>query len=114
TAAVADNTGGSGIASVQFQISTNGGGTWANVGSPITTGSGGNYSLNLTSALADGSYQAREIVTDNAGNSSTSGAVTFTVDTIAPAVSSINRAGDTPTALSSVAFVVTFSEAVSG
>ena len=84
TATAADNSGGSGLASVQFQYSSNGGSTWTNAGAAETSGP---FSYTFSSSLADGAYQARAIATDNVGNSTTSAAVTFTVDTQAPRAS---------------------------
>ena len=85
TATAADNLGGSGLASVQFKYSSNGGSTWQNAG-PAQTG--GPFSFNLSSlGVSDGTYEAQAIATDNAGNTTTSAAVTFTLDTVAPTVS---------------------------
>ncbi|MEI2797149.1 Ig-like domain-containing protein, partial [Pseudoxanthomonas sp. F11] len=63
-------------ATVTYEVSTNGGGTW----SPTTS---------TQSALADGSYQFRVVLTDAAGNSSTSNTVSVTVDTVAPAAPTV-------------------------
>src|SRR5207237_1208686 len=41
------------------------------------------------SSLADGTYQFRTVVTDEAGNSATSNAITVTVDTSAPAAGTL-------------------------
>ncbi len=84
TATAADNTGGSGLASVQFQYSSNGGTSWTNAGAAETNGP---FSFTFTTALANGTYAARAIATDNAGNSATSSAVSFTVGIIAPTIS---------------------------
>ncbi|HEX3519333.1 MAG TPA: Ig-like domain-containing protein [Solirubrobacteraceae bacterium] len=48
--------------------------------------SGGNWSYTPGSALPDGTYTARAVGKDLAGNVGESSAVTFTVDTVAPAV----------------------------
>ena len=49
---------------------------------------GGAWSVNLTAAqaqgLADGSYSIKANVSDAAGNTSTTAALTITLDTIAP------------------------------
>src|SRR5262249_13896344 len=58
-------------ASVAYQVSLNGG---------TFTATSANQS-----GLADGSYQFRALVTDAAGNSATSNAITVVVDTTAPA-----------------------------
>jgi hypothetical protein len=76
TASASDNSGGSGVASVQFQYSSNGGSTWNNAGSAETSGP---FSFTFSSALAFGPYEARAVVTDNAGNSVTSAAANFIV-----------------------------------
>jgi Bacterial Ig domain/Polysaccharide deacetylase len=66
-----------GVKSVQFAID----GTL--VGSPITApdgGSGFNYSATLSlTGLANGAHALTSVVTDNAGNTSTSAAVSFTI-----------------------------------
>ena len=54
-ATASDNTGGSGLKNVQFQYSTNGGSTWNNAGAAQTTAP---FTFTLTTALADGSYEA--------------------------------------------------------
>ena len=76
SATAADNTGGSGLAGVQFQYSSNSGSTWNNVGNTQTTAP---FSVTFTTALALGAYEARAVATDKAGNSATSPAVTFTI-----------------------------------
>ena len=53
---------GSGVATVQFQRSPAGAGTWTNQGATFDT-----------TAVADGLYDLRVVTTDNAGNSFTSG-----------------------------------------
>ena len=69
---------GSGVASVAFQRSPAGAGTWTSVPA----------SWNTTS-VADGLYDLRVIVTDNAGNSTTSAAVTDRrVDNTKPSLTS--------------------------
>ncbi len=52
-----------------------------------TTSGGGSWTASNESGLADGTYTAKAEQTDRAGNVGTSGTVTFTVDTTAPAVS---------------------------
>jgi hypothetical protein len=63
--ATASDTGGPGLASVQFQYSSNGGNAWTNAGVAETTAP---FSYTFPSALADGTYAVRAIATDNAGN----------------------------------------------
>ena len=84
SATASDNTGGSGLANVQFQYSSNGGTSWNNAGAAETSGP---FSFTFGTALADGTYEARAVATDNAGNSATSSVVSFTIDTVAPTVS---------------------------
>jgi hypothetical protein len=81
TASAQDNTGGSGLASVQFQYSSNGGSTWNNAGAPQTSGP---FTLTFTTALADGDYEARAIATDQAGNVANSATISFIIDTVPP------------------------------
>jgi uncharacterized repeat protein (TIGR03803 family)/parallel beta-helix repeat protein len=83
SATAADNSGGSGLASVQFQYSSDGGASWANAGSAETSGP---FSYTFPTALPDGTYQVQAVATDNAGSSATCAPVTFTIDTVAPTV----------------------------
>jgi uncharacterized repeat protein (TIGR03803 family) len=64
--ATASESGGSGLASVQFQYSNNGGTTWLNAG---LAESSAPFSFTFPSPLPDGTYSFRAIATDNAGNS---------------------------------------------
>jgi hypothetical protein len=76
------DTGGSGVLNALFQYKTHVGGSWTNVAAADTTFA---YSVNWnTTALADGQYDLQVITTDNAGNTSTSAAVTVTVDNTNP------------------------------
>src|SRR5439155_3446714 len=81
--ASAGDTGGSGVASVTFQRSPAGGGSWTT----IDTDTSSPYSASFdTSAAADGLYDLRVVVVDRAGNSATSAVVTSRrVDNTAPA-----------------------------
>jgi alpha-tubulin suppressor-like RCC1 family protein/pimeloyl-ACP methyl ester carboxylesterase len=66
----------SGVASVQFQHSTNGS-TWTNVGSPLTAAP-----FQLSPSVPDlpnGTELVRAVATDSAGNSATSANVSFTL-----------------------------------
>ncbi|MHB1244732.1 MAG: Ig-like domain-containing protein, partial [Gaiellaceae bacterium] len=71
---------GSGVASVVFERSPAGAGTWAVVPATWDTASG-------PDAVADGNYDLRVTTTDNAGNTFTSAVVTVLVDRTAPATS---------------------------
>jgi len=77
----ASHAGGSGVASVQFQLrsSTDDGSTWgpwANVGLADTTAP---CSATPATALAPATYQVQAIATDKAGNSAASASVRFIV-----------------------------------
>ena len=66
-------TRGSGVATVQFQRSPAGAGTWTNQAASFDT-----------TAVADGHYDLRVVTTDNAGNAFTSAAITIRVDNTLP------------------------------
>ncbi|MGY4478358.1 Ig-like domain-containing protein [Bradyrhizobium sp. USDA 3364] len=71
--------------SVSYEVSTDGGATWSTTSANQST-------------LADGTYSFHAVVTDPAGNSSTSNAITVTVDNTAPAAPTgldLNAADDT-------------------
>ncbi len=87
--ATASDTGGPGLASVQFQYSSNGGGTWQNAGSAETSSP---FSYTFSSPLADGNDEARAVATDKDNNTSDSAAVTFQIDTKPPATSNVSVA----------------------
>jgi chitinase len=78
------DTGGSGVASLTFQVSPVGAGTWSDMCSDTTSPYSCSYD---TSALADGQYDFRSHAIDNAGNTANStvysGAI---VDNTAPTV----------------------------
>jgi hypothetical protein len=61
--------GGSGVASLKFQVSPIGAGTWSDMCSDSTSPYSCSYN---TSALADGQYDFRSLATDNAGNTANS------------------------------------------
>ena len=67
---------GSGVATVAFQRSPAGAGTW--------TAQAASWEI---TAQADGDYDLRVVTTDNAGNAFTSAAITVTVDNTAPSLS---------------------------
>ncbi|WP_186467467.1 Ig-like domain-containing protein, partial [Bradyrhizobium stylosanthis] len=66
--------------SVSYEVSTDGGATWA-----TTTSAQSN--------LADGSYQFRAVVSDPAGNSSASNAISVVVDNTAPVAGTLSFSG---------------------
>ncbi len=90
--------GFSGVASVQFQRSPAGAGTWTAIGAADIVAP---YSVAWdTTALADGLYDLRAVTTDNAGRTNTSAVVTnVRVDNTAPtqslALTSLSPAGST-------------------
>jgi chitinase len=74
--------GGSGVASLKFQVSPIGAGTWSDMCSDTTSPYACSYD---TSALADGQYDFRSLATDGAGNTATSTAYSGAiVDNTAP------------------------------
>ena len=89
-------------------------------GSPVQTKtgtrSGTTYSFSLTTALAQGTYTAVVTQADTSGNTGTSNANTFTVDTTAPAATNItgaNKTGGTAGKIESGdTLTYTYSEAV--
>ena len=81
------DTDTNGIGSVVYQQKL-GSGDWVNL-----TGD----SSNKLSGLADGSYQFRAVVTDNAGNSSTTDAISVVVDNTAPTAGTLSFAAGTLT-----------------
>jgi hypothetical protein len=64
--------------------------------------------------LAGGSHTFQVRAVDNKGKTSSPASYTWTIDTTAPSVVSINRVGGSPTNASSVSWTVTFSEPVTG
>jgi fibronectin-binding autotransporter adhesin len=78
-ATAADGTGGSGLVTVQFEYSSNGGATWSDAGAAETSGP---FNFTFATALANGTYLARATATDNAGHSVTASAVSFTIDAV--------------------------------
>jgi fibronectin type 3 domain-containing protein len=72
----AADTGGSGLATVSFQASVAGAGSWSTIG----VASSAPWSVQWdTTTAADISYDLRAVLTDRAGNSVTSSVVTVTV-----------------------------------
>jgi hypothetical protein len=84
--ATATDIGGSGVASVAFERSPAGAGTWTNICTDATFP----YSCSFDTTVAgDGIYDLRAVATDNAGNTNTSTVVNRTVDNTAPTATDI-------------------------
>ena len=79
-------TGSSGGTATVYEVSTDGGSTWAATGTS-------------QSALPDDDYGFRAVVTDDAGNSATSNVVTVVVDKTAPVANAISPSGNEDTAI---------------
>ena len=89
----ASDTGGSGVASVQLQIEPSGGTSYTNNGSLLTSSP---YTGTLvTGGLANGNYNLRAVVTDKAGNTTNTAAITFTLNQPTPTISTTNKSGNT-------------------
>ncbi|HZQ04091.1 MAG TPA: Ig-like domain-containing protein, partial [Gaiellaceae bacterium] len=110
-AATAADSGGSGIASVAFQRSPAGAGTWTTIGTAT-----GPFSLSFdTTSVADGVYDLRAIATDAAGNQTTSAVVTSRlVDNTAPTGSLTAPANGAKLAGASVTVAASSADAGSG
>ena len=91
------DAGGSGVASVVFERSPAGAGTWSATAASWNTASG-------PDAVADGSYDLRVKTTDNAGNVFTSPAITVLVDHTAPTTSASLAPGSPSNAPVTVSF----------
>jgi large repetitive protein len=79
---------GAGVQSVDFQVSPADGGSWASLGIDTSDPYGVDWN---TTALADGVYDLRIVVTDNAGNSSPSAVVEDrVVDNTAPGATMVD------------------------
>ncbi len=89
TATASDNTGGTGLAGVQFQYSSDNGVTWLPAGSMQTNAP---FSFTFTTPLADGTYLARAVATDNAGNMTTSASSSFQIFTLHFGLTSVSSA----------------------
>ena len=74
-----------------MNTASNGGATWSDAGAAETSGP---FSFTFASALPNGNYEARAIATDNAGHSTTSSPVSFSVEaaTIKPTPPSVVKA----------------------
>ncbi len=75
--------GGSGVASVRYELRPTGGGSWATIAT--STSSPFSASWDATT-VTSGSYDLQPVITDNAGNSFTGPMRTITVDVSAPTV----------------------------
>src|SRR5207245_11374810 len=74
--------GGSGLASVQFEVKGPGDASFSGLGAAVTTAP---YEISwATSTVADGTYELRSVTRDVAGNRTTSAAHTVVVDNTAP------------------------------
>ena len=105
------DTGGSGVASAQFQISPHGLDTWSNLGAPDTTTPYG-VTWNSTTS-ANGQYDLRVLTTDRAGNTFTSASSLAEVQNGAPtatAVQLLDNGGVAGRAEQGDQIVVTFSQ----
>ncbi len=87
----ADDGAGSGVASVTGQFRQAGGSTWTDVCTDTTAP----YACTGldTTPYPDGLYEAREIVVDKAGFSTTSAIVSVRIDNTAPTTATLNRPG---------------------
>src|SRR5262249_9814641 len=83
-----NGTDGSGVASATYEYSTNGGSTWTNTGATLNT-----------TSLPDGNLLLHVVVTDHAGNTTTSTAVSDTIDNTKPVTTDDAPAGWQSTAV---------------
>jgi chitinase len=90
-ALTADDGAGSGVASVTGQFRQAGGSTWTDVCTDTTAP----YACTAldTTPYPDGLYEAREIVVDKAGFSTTSAIVGVRIDNTAPTTATLNNPG---------------------
>jgi Putative Ig domain/Galactose oxidase, central domain/Bacterial Ig-like domain/Kelch motif len=86
SATAADNAGGSGLATVQFQYSSDGV-HWDPAGLAAVGVPGQSLYSYTFPSLELGNYEARAVATDKAGNATTSAAVSFNVTSTVPPVS---------------------------
>src|SRR6185312_17205620 len=77
---LSNDSDANGVASVAYQVSTDGGAHWG----PTTADQ---------TSLVDGSYQFRAVVTDNAGNSSNTAAIAVIVDNTPPTAGTLSFVG---------------------
>ncbi|HEU5277858.1 MAG TPA: Ig-like domain-containing protein [Gaiellaceae bacterium] len=96
--------GGSGVASVRYELRPTGGGSWTTI---TTTNSAPFTTTWDATTVVSGSYDLQPVVTDRAGNTSTGAVRTITVDVSAPTVTLANPGA-------TVSGSVTLNAAVSG
>jgi large repetitive protein len=88
--------GGSGVASARFQFADHGGSNWVDIGTDNSAAGGWSVTWDTT-GVTEGLHDLQVITTDNAGNQTTSSAVTVLVDNTNPtqsiALSSLSPAG---------------------
>jgi hypothetical protein len=96
--------GGSGVASVSYQLRPTGGGAFTQIASSSSAPFSATWDA---TTVATGSYDLRPVITDRAGNTSTGAAVTFNVDVTAPTVTLVNPGA-------AISGTVTLSATVSG
>ncbi|TML88547.1 MAG: hypothetical protein E6G09_01940, partial [Actinobacteria bacterium] len=75
--------GGSGVASVRYELRPTGGGSWATIASSASAPFGASWDATTVSS---GSYDMQPVITDRAGNTFTGAMHTITVDVSAPTV----------------------------
>ncbi|HWW77399.1 MAG TPA: Ig-like domain-containing protein, partial [Pyrinomonadaceae bacterium] len=108
-----------GVDAADFALTTSGSITGASVTN--VSGSGAGYTVTVNTGSGDGNIRLdvlndgtiKDVMNLALGSTFTTGEV-YIVDRSNPTVTSINRAGSSPTGAASVQFTVTFSEAVSG
>ena len=96
--------GGSGVASVSYQLRPTGGGAFSQIASSSSAPFGATWDATTVST---GSYDLRPVITDRAGNTFTGAVVTFNVDVTAPTVTLANPGG-------TISGTVTLNATVSG
>jgi hypothetical protein len=84
--ATASDTGGSGVASVAFQRSPAGSGTWTTISTDPTSAYTASFD---TTTVGDGLYDFRALATDNAGNTATSTISSRQIDNTRPSAAGI-------------------------
>jgi hypothetical protein len=79
--------GGSGVASVRYELRPTGGGSWTTIATATSAPFGATWNATTVSS---GSYDLRPVITDLAGNTFTGTTVTVDVDVTAPTVALTN------------------------
>jgi hypothetical protein len=100
------DSGGSGLATATFQYRPGSSGPWTTIGTP-TAATSASWD---TRTLSDGAYQLQVVTTDGAGNSTTSAAVSVTVDN--PKVTSVTLNNRNGTATSGDTITLVWSSAM--